>query len=174
MVRYRKAQSLMNSLNPGDLNGRYDDSIYSIAKYDSGWVVVGNREGNTYVSADFQIVPGKGYLIRAKRDVEISITGKEVIDPVGSYVQEGWNLIGVHGSTQAYTASSLIDGISSTPSITADNVTQWDVTRSRYDGLQKEEDDAGEMNEYGFDFPIEDKISYFVRVTKGRGTWTPE
>ena len=82
---------------------------------------------------------------------------------------EGWNLIGVHGSDTSYTASSLIDSIDANELLDADNVSEWSAGLSRYSGLQKED---GE--EYGFDFPIDDHIGYFVRIVEGSGIWQPE
>ena len=80
----------------------------------------------------------------------------------------GWHLIGVNGSSRSFTALSVIDSMNELEGLTVDNVTQWDHDSSRYEGLQKE---SGEV--YGFDFPIEDKIGYFVRVAEGSGVWTP-
>ena len=51
----------------------------------------------------------------------------------------------------------------------SDNVTRWDTSRAKYDGLQKSE---GEL--YGFDFPIFEQSAYFVRIVSGSGRWTPE
>ncbi len=158
-----------------NLNAEYSDAFYSIAKYDSGWVVVGNRDGESYGDTnDFQIIPGKGYVVRAKRDVTVRVSGKRVIDPVPSSLREGWNLMAAHGASEAYTAESLIDAIDSVASLDADNVTRWVEESSKYEGLQKEPDDEGVEQVYGFDFPIQTQSAYFVRIDSGSGEWSPD
>ncbi|MBN2101207.1 fibronectin type III domain-containing protein [Candidatus Dojkabacteria bacterium] len=156
------------------LNDEYDDNFYSIAMYDGGWNIVGNRDGEVYGGEnDFQIIPGRGYLLRAKNDIVAKFIGKSVAEPVPVYMREGWNLVGIAGSDQSYTATSWIDSIDEIDGLDADNVTRWDLEKSKYEGLQKEEDDDGTIQVYGFDFPIEDRIGYFVRIASGSGTWTP-
>jgi len=157
------------------LNSDYDDAFYSLAKFEDGrWFSVENRIGATYGSEDFQIIPGRGYLLKAKSDVEIQISGKEVAEPVPVAMVAGWNLIGVHGADVSYTASSLIDAIDTGGVLDSDNVTEWEASTSRYSGLQKEPVDDGSVQVYGFDFPIDDKLGYFVRIAEGSGVWVPE
>lgn len=55
-----------------------------------------------------------------------------------------------------------------------DNVSRWSSDKGRYDGLQKEQDENGLYQVYGFDFPIIASSGYFVRVLQGQGTWTPD
>ena len=156
------------------LNREYGDAFYSIGKFESGrWIVVENRDGTTYGSDDFQIIPGRGYVIRASADVMVEIDGKSVDSAVPVSLIEGWNLIGVHGTQTTYTASSLIDGIDGVEGLDADNVTEWSSEKSKYEGLQKEQDAGGNEEVYGFDFPIDNRIGYFVRIASGSGTWTP-
>lgn len=157
------------------LNSEYGDAFYSIAQYNSGWEIVGNRDGQTYgESNDFMISPGIGYVLRSKWDLEIDIYGNDILDPVPVYYREGWNLAAVHGTDEAYTAGSLIDSIDDVEGLDADNVTEWNLETYRYEGVQKEEDDAGEMHVYGHDFPIVDRLGYFVRIASGSGTWIPD
>ncbi|MEA3356973.1 MAG: hypothetical protein U9Q67_00870, partial [Patescibacteria group bacterium] len=157
------------------LNSTYGDLFYSIARFDSGWKVIGSRDGVLYGEVnDFQLIPGKGYLVKVKNDIVVEIYGREVIDPVPTFFNEGWNLVGIHGSTVDYTAESLIDAIDTVASLDADNVTKWEVDLSKYEGLQKEPDESGTQQVYGFDFPITDRMSYFVSIAEGSGTWTPD
>ena len=112
-------------------------------------------------------------MIRASADVMVEIDGKSVDSAVPVSLIEGWNLIGVHGTQTTYTASSLIDGIDGVEGLDADNVTEWSSEKSKYEGLQKEQDAGGNEEVYGFDFPIDNRIGYFVRIASGSGTWTP-
>lgn len=158
------------------LNTEYQDAFYSIARFDSGrWEVVGNRNGEEYSGTDFQIVPGKGYLLRAKHAVQISIEGRRVLDPVPIHLTPGWNLVGVHGSETAYTAESLLESIDALEgTLFADNVSRWESNKGRYEGLQREKDEQGIFQVYGFDFPLVVNQAYFVRVNEGEGQWLPQ
>jgi hypothetical protein len=157
------------------LNNTYQDAFYSISTHTSGrWVVVEMRDGQLYGDTDFAIIPGRGYFFKSSRNLLLTWSGNAVEDPVPVSMQEGWNLIAVHGTDSSYTASSLIDSIDSVRGLDADNVTRWDASRSQYTGLQKEKDTAGNMEVYGFDFPIDPLAGYFVRIAGGSGTWTPE
>jgi hypothetical protein len=116
------------------------------------------------------VVPGRGYVVRSYVDKEVVLDGYILSEPAQvGFDTPGWYLIGVNGGSTDYTASSLIDSIGEIEGLTADNVTQWKTANSRYEGLQKENNEV-----YGFDFPIEDKIGYFVRIAEGGGVWTPE
>jgi hypothetical protein len=152
------------------LNDRHDDAFYSIAKFDGGkWVVIENRDGETYGTDDFQIVPGQGYLLKSKYDMVLDFVGKAILDPVPVDLRQGWNLIGIQGGDTAYTAESLIDDVNSVDGLVSDNVTRWDTSVSRYIGLQKETSAV-----YGIDFPLSSLEGYFVRVKEGSGVWTPQ
>lgn len=163
-----------------DLNETYGDQIYSISKYDGVWKMVGQNV-EIYDSNDFQLLPGQGYVIKAKGDISITLTGQPVqyettTDSAPITLFPGWNLIGMYGSnTKQYTAKSLLKDINTFESIdfTADNVSKWDSDVQRYDGLQVINDSGIEL-EYGFDFPINMLNSYFVRVQTGSGNWQPQ
>jgi len=130
----------------------------------------GNPSGN-----DFSITFGKGYVVIANRDMlkdqAIVIPGYSINDPVPISFVDGWNLVGVHGSSQSYSADSLIKSISQSGTISVDNVSWWPQDKAKYEGYQT--DPSGEI--YGFDFNIYDDIAYFVRVTSisGDSMWTP-
>ncbi len=158
----------------------YGDAIYSISKYDGKWKVVG-QNSKVYDNNDFQLIPGQGYIVKASRDIDISIVGQPVkfessADNAKIALFEGWNLIGMYGTNvKQYTAKTLIQGInaSNNPKFTANNITNWESDVQRYDGFQLDVENGVEI-EYGFDFPIKFLQGYFVRVTEGQGNWQPE
>ncbi|MCA9376894.1 hypothetical protein KC685_03170 [Candidatus Dojkabacteria bacterium] len=157
------------------IHENYQNGLISIAGYESGsWSIVGVREdGKYYGSKDFQIIPGRGYLLKATSEFFLELRGQRVIDPVPISFSPGWNLIGVTGASTQYTAETLLDSLNLN-SIQSDNVSRWIADKGRYDGLQKEQDENGLAQVYGFDFPIIASSGYFVRVLQGQGTWTPE
>jgi hypothetical protein len=162
------------------LNTLTNGSVYSIAKYDSNWEIVG-KNGEAYLSNDFQLIPGQGYVIKVTKDVEVSIQGypikfdsEEDSAPITLFT--GWNLIGIYGSkTKVYTAKSLLQDINAFKEIdfTVDIVNGWDYETQNYEGFVLE-DTNGIETEYGFNFPINTLKSYFVRVQNGKGNWQPQ
>jgi len=172
---YRTAAGLLKRLN--DV---YKDTIYSIAKYDGSWKVVGQNE-ELYSANDFQLLPGQGYVIKAKDDVTIDIWGKPIKydndspnAPVALF--KGWNLVGLYGTgIKQYTAKTLLEDINKYEKVdfSADNVSKWDNELQRYEGFQIA-DKNGVPTEYGFDYLINLLNSYFVRVQDGEGNWQPE
>ncbi len=159
------------------LNNKYNDSFYSISKYDSGkWVMVGGN-GGTYDQNDFQLIPGQGYVLKTRWDVDITLYGNEVTydsstDSAPIYLSSGWNLVGLYGtSVKSYTAESILKDITNYEDInfTAVNVSRWVESRALYEALQRDTDGTV----YGLDFPIELKKSYFIKVTEGEGNWEP-
>jgi hypothetical protein len=164
----RTAASLLEILN--EVN---DDLIYSISKFVGGkWKMVGQNT-ELYDNDDFQLLPGQGYIIKAKEDVDISIPGRPIkfnseADSAPIYLSQGWNLIGLYGTkVKSYTAKSLIQDIN-TDDFTADNVTKWVKDTQAYDGFQ-----VTDGEEYGFDYPLNKLESYFVRIKEGQGNWQP-
>jgi len=166
---FRTAAGLLKQLNEV-----YGDIIFSISRYDGGrWKIVGQ---NTilYSNDDFQLLPGQGYVIKARRNVSISIQGQPVkYDAIGDKAPialfEGWNLIGLYGTgVKTYTAKTMIADINAS-NFTAVNVSKWEKEKQSYEGFQ-----FSEGQEYGFDFPINQLESYFVRIKEGRGNWQPK
>ena len=159
------------------LNTQYFDSIYSIAKYDGNWKVVG-QNGVQYDNNDFQLVPGQGYIIKANKSIDITIFGRPVkfdstANNAGISLFPGWNLIGTYGSNvKKYTAKSLIQSINNYKEVdfTSDNVSRWESDMQMYDGFQLTNQNGADI-EYGFDFPINSLQSYFVRILSGQGNW---
>lgn len=151
--------------------------ITSISRYYSGNFDVTEYRGDMdeLFGPQFTVIPGWGYIVRSHSDVTISMEGKDVAAPVGiDFPTQGWYLVGVHGSSTAYTAESLIDSIDATQPLDADNVTQWEQTKALYEGLQKSADDSGQMQVYGFDFTIDESKAYFVRIVEGGEIWKPQ
>lgn len=163
------------------INAEYGGAAYSIAKFDGSWRVVGANGGQHNVN-DFQLVPGVGYLLKLATSKDVTITGREVLyetegDNAPIFFSPGWNLVGIYGSeAQDYTAESWIDGLNEyeATDFNAVNVTRWPIDKGRYEGLQKEMGEDGEYNVYGFDYPVDQYSSYFVRIVSGRGNWQPE
>jgi len=172
---YRTAAGLLKKLN--DV---YEDTIYSIAKYDGSWKVVGQNI-ELYSSNDFQLLPGQGYIIKVKDDVTIDIWGKPIKydkdspnAPIAFF--KGWNLVGLYGSgIKQYTAKTLLEDINKYEKVdfSADNVSKWDNELQRYEGFQVA-DKNGVPTEYGFNYVIDLLNSYFIRVQDGEGNWQPE
>ena len=165
---FRTAAALLQRLNEV-----YNNSLYSISKFDGGqWKIVGENV-QLYDNNDFQLLPGVGYMIKAKRDINISILGQPVqfeseSDTAPIYFSQGWNLISLYGTkVKSYTAKSLIEGINA-DNFKADNVTKWAKDKQMYEGFQLEN-----KEEYGFDYPLNKLESYFVRITQGKGNWQP-
>jgi len=143
-----------------------------LARFESGaFQATSYRSDTNTISGDcFPVVPGRGYIIRSFANETVTIAGYALSQPAPvSFDVSGWHLIGVNGSSRQYTAETLIDRVNLLDGITADNVTSWDSSVSRYAGIQKEDDTV-----YGFDFPVETGIGYFVRIAEGAGVWTPE
>jgi hypothetical protein len=164
---YRTAAGLLHNLNE-----IYNDTFYSISKFDGRWKIVGQNT-DMYDNDDFQLLPGEGYMIKSKEDIDISIVGQPIqfeteTDQAPINLNQGWNLIGLYGTNiKTYTAKSLIEDIN-TDDFTADNVTKWATDKQLYEGLQ-----ISDGEEYGFDFPLNKLESYFVRITQGNGNWQP-
>jgi hypothetical protein len=147
---------------------RFESGIFEVSSYQ-------RESGHPAGGTCFPVVPGRGYVVKALGGDEVAYNGHRLTEPAGvAFDSPGWHLIGVNGAGKVYTASSLIDSVDEVEELDADNVTQWDVSKYRYEGLQKEASDGGEMEVYGFDFPIEGGVSYFVRLLEGSAVWTPE
>jgi len=114
---------------------------------------------------DFTIIPGKGYLVYATKGGEMAIPGYSLKSSVPVNLSGGWNLVGIHGYANTYTAASLIESINKIDGVTANNVTWWPTSKGMYEGLQ-----VTGGQQYGFDFPISPTNGYFVRVSSFKPT----
>ncbi len=157
------------------LNTNYQGSFLSISYYDNSsgrWNTLEMR-GSDYFGDDFQVVPGVGYVLKSLDDLTVDLKGNAVDETVPVKLTAGWNLMSVHGSDTKYTAEKLIDSIDKVKGLDADNVSMWDASKSMYSGIQKEKDNSGTENIYGFDFSLTQLGSYFVRIKTGSGIWRP-
>jgi hypothetical protein len=150
----------------------YYEFLESISFFENGrWREGVIRSGSEIKGRDFALVPGRGYVLVSGQDATAVLAAKVLSTPVPLSLSNGWNLIGVHGYTQPYTAKTLIESVNELEGVTSDNVTYWPTSKGRYEGLQ-----ISEGTEYGFDFPIQDDLGYFLRVIEnGAGSviWGP-
>lgn len=109
---------------------------------------------------NFTIVPGRGYLVYALENGVLRVPGYKLTSSIPVPFSSGWNFVGIHGYSKAYTAKSLIQSINNITGLTADNVTWWPTSKGKYEGIQ-----ITNGKEYGFDFPITTSNGYFVRIT---------
>lgn len=118
-------------------------------------------ENNETKGVPFDLVFGKGYVVVAEQDCTISIPGYNIESPVPIAFSSGWNLVGVHGQKEAYTAKTFIESINTIEGLKANNVTWWPTSRGMYQGYQLQNG-----QEYGQDFPISPINGYFVRIAE--------
>jgi len=131
-------------------------SIFSGGRWYSGY----SCSSGTCTGTNFSIVPGKGYVVKSSNSGTITIPGYNLTSSVPVAFSSGWNLVGVHGYTTAYTARTLIDSINTVEGLTANNVSWWPTSKGKYEGLQFENN-----TEYGLDFSISPTNGYFVRIS---------
>ncbi len=149
------AKDLINLALKGGIRVEY------ITYFDSGrWLEGLKCVDGVCIGSDFAIAPGKGYLIKLSKGGEISIPAYTITSTIPVILSSGWNLVGIHGYPQTYTAKSLIDSVNTLDGLTADNVSWYPTSKGRYEGLQ-----VSSGIEYGFDFPISPLSGYFIRIT---------
>ncbi|GAB4159525.1 MAG: hypothetical protein Fur003_3290 [Candidatus Dojkabacteria bacterium] len=155
------ASELLQKLNAKKMNVT-SMTFFRNGAWDGG--VVYDPKKATIKGNDFPIVFGQGYLLMSLNDVkkgDVKIPGRALESSVPVAMKAGWNLIGVNGYSQNFTAKSLAGSISSIDGLEVNNVTRWDTARSKYDGIGIL---GGSV--YGFDYPILTNQGYFVRVSK--------
>lgn len=136
--------------------------IKYISAFDGGrWYEAYSCTSDTCTGTDFSIVPGRGYLISANNSGTMTIPGYDLKSSIPIPFSSGWNLVGIHGYTTAYTARTLIDSINKIEGLTANNVSWWPTSKGKYEGLQVEN-----STEYGLDFAISPTNGYFVRISE--------
>lgn len=114
---------------------------------------------NTCFGDDFALTPGRGYLVRSSENKEVMLPGFKITSEVPINFSAGWNLVGIHGYSKAFTARTLIESVNNVEGLTADNVSWWPTSKGRYEGLQ-----VNDGQEYGLDFPISPLNGYFIRI----------
>jgi hypothetical protein len=138
------------------------DAIEFVAYYEEGrWSKGISCETNGVCNGtDFPLTPGKGYLVKARKDTEVVLPGYQITSSVPVPFSSGWNLVGVHGYPKAYSARSFVESINRLEGLTADNISWWSTSVGRYEGIQ-----VTNGIQYGIDFPINPSYGYFVRIS---------
>ncbi|HQC39335.1 MAG TPA: fibronectin type III domain-containing protein, partial [Candidatus Dojkabacteria bacterium] len=134
-------------------------SYFAAGQWNGG--VTYDIETNETKGVPFDLVFGKGYVVIAEQDCTISIPGYNIESAVPIAFSSGWNLVGVHGQNEAYTAKTFIESINTIEGLKANNVSWWPTSRGMYQGYQLQNG-----QEYGQDFPISPINGYFVRIAE--------
>ncbi len=150
------AEDLINQASDNGVEIQY------ISAFEGGrWYSGYSCSSDTCTGTNFSIVPGRGYVIYATNDGTITVPGYNLTSSVPVAFSSGWNLVGIHGYTTAYTARTLIDSINKIEGLTSNNVSWWPISKGKYEGLQVENN-----TEYGLDFAISPTNGYFVRISE--------
>jgi hypothetical protein len=150
------AKDVINQASTNGVEIQYI-STFSGGRWNDGY----SCSSDTCTGNNFTIVPGKGYLIYATQSGTVTIPGYNLTTPIPIPFSSGWNLIGVHGYTTAYTARSFIDSVNTIQGLTANNLSWWPTSKSKYEGLEVEN-----STQYGLDFSMSPSNGYFVRISK--------
>ncbi|MDD3647922.1 MAG: peptidoglycan DD-metalloendopeptidase family protein [Candidatus Dojkabacteria bacterium] len=143
-----------------DINKHDDVLVSRIMKFRNGYWQIYRISSN---DNNFRLNLGEGYVLKAEKSTDFSISGKKANKPVPIKLSTGWNLVGIPYSEDSYTAISLIDSVNNTGG-QLDTVTKWEsqwVTVIKDEGLV-----------YGHDFKINNQSGYFVR-SRNLVYWTP-
>lgn len=157
-------QQKMSSVDFLNLTNRSGDNISRISYFSAGQWNGGTSydfKTKTTKGTPFDLVFGKGYVVVAERDTMIEIPGYEIKESVPVAFSRGWNLVGIHGYSTAYTARTLIESINTIEGLKSDNVTWWPTSRGMYQGYQLINGQS-----YGQDYPISPLNGYFVRISE--------
>jgi hypothetical protein len=134
-------------------------TYFENGKWDGGLKVL-SADGDIFAGNDFPIFPGRGYLLIGNFDTTIQIPGLELMSSMPVELASGWNLVGINGYDDMYTADSLIDSMNKISGVTVDNITWWPRDLGMYQGYQKTNGIT-----YSFDYYISDALGYFIRVS---------
>jgi hypothetical protein len=157
-------QQKMSSVDFLNLTNRSGDNISRISYFSAGQWNGGTSydfKTKTTKGTPFDLVFGKGYVVVAERDTTISVPGYKIKESVPVAFSSGWNLVGIHGYSTAYTARTLIESINTIEGLKSDNVTWWPTSRGMYQGYQLINGQS-----YGQDYPISPLNGYFVRISE--------
>jgi hypothetical protein len=154
-------------LNEVKQSGGYAPSISSF--YSGYWIPYSNIGGYDY-GTNFNLIGGRGYIVQVKEPTTVVIEGSRYAEPVSFDLLKGWNLVGVHGVKNTYTAETLVEKVRAKEDFEVDNITTWVEDEQRYKGYFMDED-TGEY--FGNDYSIDASKSYFMRLTKGEGLVKP-
>ena len=134
-------------------------SYFSGGKWDGGNTY--DFETGEVKGVPFPLSTGRGYVVIAERNTTITVPGYEINTPIPIAFSQGTNLIGIHGHSKAYMASTLIKSINSTDGLKSDSVTWWPTYKGMYQGYLYKNGEG-----YGEDFPISPLNGYFVRISE--------
>ena len=127
----------------------------------SGGVHCEDENKDNCTGNDFSLIPGEGYLVIMGEDANLTVPVYGLQSSIPIAFSQGWNLVGIHGYSKAFTARTLIDSVNSIDGLTADNVSWWPTSKSKYEGLQVTDGTA-----YGLDFSLSSSNGYFVRINE--------
>ncbi|MBN2101168.1 metallophosphoesterase [Candidatus Dojkabacteria bacterium] len=129
----------------------------TISSFESGrWVSYRVKNGEVYSEKDFDIEPGKGYLVRLNEKVDFKLEGRELSSSSYVDLNEGWNLVGFWGD--GYNSKKVLSRLEEL-GVESKMVSTFQEGRYRTFIV-----DGG--NEYGEVFVIEGSKGYFVNVDK--------
>lgn len=136
--------------------------IEYVSYFDGGrWIEGYKCTNDTCVGSNFTLLPGKGYLLKTANKGFVSVSAYNLKSAIPLNLSAGWNLIGIHGYKQVYTAKSFIQSVNKVEGLNADNVSWYPTSKGRYEGFQ-----LTDGAEYGFDFPINPMNGYFIRINE--------
>jgi hypothetical protein len=137
-----------------------------MSSYYSGyWISYSDVNGYGY-GENFDLLPGRGYIIKVETPTTLTFDGNKFSDPVPFDLMEGWNLIAVHGTDEVFSSRDLLSHIYDSTDIKSDNITSWLTEGQTYKGFHYDPD---AKKYYGDDFELKDDKAYFVRVRDGEG-----
>jgi hypothetical protein len=154
----------LNSVEFLELVNMGENKVSAISYFEAGkWSGGTTYDFNTKETKGtvFDLVFGRGYVVIAEQDTTISIPGLKLDKSVPVAFSRGWNLVGIHGYSTAYTARTLIESINTIEGLKSDNVTWWPTSRGMYQGYQLINGQS-----YGQDYPISPLNGYFVRISE--------
>jgi hypothetical protein len=150
------AKDVMDQAKSNGVNIEYI-TIFDGGRWNGGY----QCSNGSCTGTNFTIVPGKGYLVYATNDGGITIPGYALKSSIPLALSSGWNLIGIHGYSTAFTARTFLDSINTVSGLTADNVSWWPTSLGMYQGLS-----LVDGVEYGTDFSLSPLNGYFVKISK--------
>jgi len=153
------SDSFLKISNSGGKNNISSISFFAGGQWNGGNTF--DFEKRETKGVPFDLVVGKGYVVVANQDCTVYVPSYELTSSVPIPFSSGWNLVGVHGQNEAYTAKTFIESINTIEGLKANNVSWWPTSRGMYQGYQLQNG-----QEYGQDFPISPLNGYFVRIAE--------
>lgn len=153
-------------LTAGDLISYWSESgieLTKVARFTSG-------KFQTYTSRDignnFTLLPGQGIFVYSPYGGIAEFHGKDFIDNVPIFLENGWNLVGISSSSQKYSAKAMLEKLNST-NVESDTISLFE--NGIYKSIILEESVL-----FGNDYKLVNNKGYFIRVKSGGGNkFTP-